>query len=136
MQGRAAPGCMHKRMQLCTWLSAGETTCVPVPLQHVDTLEGRISDSRDNTVGFTSVMGTQGQIGPAVGAPSLMSRGSGTYPACIVIPEHSSSPTASVRAQSPCTAGLDLPPPLLSLLSLLPSPSSFQMERTSCSWLC
>lgn len=79
---------------------------------------------------LASVMGRHRQIKLAVEAPSLISRDSGIYPACIVTPEHSLSTRASVRG-----TGVPLWP-LLVLLSLLLSPFSFQMERTSCSWLC
>lgn len=46
---------------------------------------------------LASVMGTHRQIKLAVEAPSLISRDSGIYPACIVTPEHSLSTRASVR---------------------------------------
>lgn len=60
---------------------------------------------------LVSVMGTQREKKLTVEAPSLMSRGSGIYPACIVTPEHSLSTwCATVASASPAQ-----PPPLFFL---------------------
>lgn len=65
---------------------------------------------------LASVMGTHRQIKLAVEAPSLISRGSGIYPACIVTPEHSLSTRASVRGRATVASASPAQPSPLSFL--------------------